>query len=640
MLKFSAFATLALSLMALPAHGQATVSGAATVVSGGELMTLSGQLTLPNGFQFDGPTVISAYSDPNTPTFPNPLIPTSLRVLNIEPGFVSPVPPTTPAAIAAQQLSVLDANTQLADVISLIRASSDLDDTVSVASASGSVTYSNGTFIQTITEELTLQAGYFAGPLIVEQSPGTLGTPNANTYPISVAPEATGLISSLVISPGYVPPDFGAVAATPNTLNAAVAAKLREATDLDTQVSILRASQYLLNNVGTNQSSATATTTITSITGTTTGFTQSFSGQILLPNNLYFLGPDVETYTINPVTGETGPGGLGVCSPGQGCLFVAPIFSDFSAFSDGIPSVEQLAFDAGPVAVINPALNLNAEAAVLLAATNTVTALSDVVSLIRAGSGADGPAANSIQGGVSGSATITTPDGGVQSVSASVALPPGLYFNHEQDGACRNPSPSGSACLAVIPTIVQGTVNNFELDSVAVNQLDLFPGLPLPGDPLGGAAVTVYDFNAQVALKVYEATDAGDLSNLVSLIRAGSGGATATNQAQAVASGAVSTVFTTGAVQSVSGEISLPLSQFFDGSSACNTGTSQCLRVTPAYPANDGTIASLTIDAGPGNTTIPLWTFGAATAYAINQQTTLSDVVSVIRAAAGSQGLE
>jgi hypothetical protein len=636
MLKFSALATFALGLMALPAHGQATVSGAATVVSGGELMTLSGQITLPDGFVFDGPTVISAYNDPNAPTLPNPLVPTTLKVLNIEPGFVSPVAPSTPAAIAAQQLSVLDANTQLADVISLIRASSDLDDTVTAASASGSVTYSNGTFVQTITGELTLQAGYFAGPLIVEQSPGTAGTPNATTYPISVAPEAAGLISSLVISPGYLPPEFGAVEASPNTLNAAVAAKLRQATDLDTQVSILRAGQYLLKNTGTNQSSATATTTITSIAGTTTGFSQSFSGQILLPNNLYFLGPDVETYTINPLT----PAGLGVCAPGQGCLFVAPIFSSFSNFSDGIPSLEQLVFDAGPVAVITPALNLNAEAAVLLAATDTVTALSDVVSLIRAGTSAEGPAANSIQGGVSGAVTIITPEGGVQSVSASVTLPPGLYFNHELDGSCRNPSPTGSACLAVIPNILQNTGSNFELDSVAVDQLSLFPGLVLPGDPLGGAAVTVYDFNAQVALKVYQATDAGDLSNLVSLIRAGSGGSSSSGQPQAVASGAVSTVFTTGAVQSVSGEISLPPGQFFDGSSGCNTGTSQCVQVTPFYPVSDGTIASLTIDAGPGNTTVPLWTFNSGVAYAITSQTTVSDVVSVIRAAAGAQGLE
>lgn len=55
---------------------------------------------------------------------------------------------------------------------------------------------------------------------------------------------------------------------------------------------------------------------------------------------------------------------------------------------------------------------------------------------------------------------------------------------------------------------------------------------------------------------------------------------------------------------------------------------------------------SLTVDPGSAFTTTPvaLWTFNAATAYAITKQAAIPNntagVVSVIRAAAGAQGLE
>lgn len=232
---------------------------------------------------------------------------------------------------------------------------------------------------------------------------------------------------------------------------------------------------------------------------------------------------------------------------------------------------------------------------------------------IRAGTGPSGPSGSSLQASVSGSATIVTPEGAVQSVSGEVSLPAGLYFNHELDslepgyqyGGCLN---APGSCVVVNPNISQDPLDptNYELDSMAIEQLNLLPGSPLPGSaatsPVAVAGIEPQDFNAQAALKVYNAiadidAGTGTLSDLVSLIRAGYGSTSSTpSGGQAIASGAISTVFTNGATQTVSGEISLPSGQYFAGSTGgCATGfASNCFATTPAYTAaNDGTILSL-----------------------------------------------
>lgn len=219
---------------AQPLLAQSTVSGAAVISNGSEFMVLSGQMSLPDGFTYGGPTFIVPYAnglfDP-----PDILFPTTLRGLAIAPTSIDPIPTallTSPNAIAAREIadpSRTIAN-DLSDIVSLIRTSVNIPDTVNQASASGSVSYSDGTYIQTITGEVTLQNGYFDGPLFVEQSQGDFlaGQPNSPFYPIS--PNASGLISSLVVSPGSALNSWSAIETAPNTINAAVAARLREAT--------------------------------------------------------------------------------------------------------------------------------------------------------------------------------------------------------------------------------------------------------------------------------------------------------------------------------------------------------------------------------------------------------------------------
>jgi hypothetical protein len=642
MLRPNFLTTVALSLLALTsvgirsAQGQATATGIAVVSSGSEFMVISGETSVPTGFNFagfggvPGAINITPFLNPNPPTSaPDPLVPRSLRVLSIDPGLVVPIPNATPAATVAQQILSLDVNTQLSDIVTLIRSSKGLDDTVTQANALGTVTYSNGTFLQSITGEVILQAGYFLGPLTIEQYEGLPGQPNTANYPIG-----NGLISSINISPG--PADFSGVQATPNTVSAAAAIKLAEANgNISAQTSILRAGPHLFDSVGNNQSVATGTTSIVDIA---TGFSQSFSGEMALPNNLYFFGSDTGTYTEDPFNPP-----FGLCAPGSSCLFVAAIAD--STFSGGVPQLQQLIVDPGPVAVINPPLNFNAQAAETLANLDTVAALDEVVSFIRAGTTDSGPLSTNLQGRITGSATIAItrpaplPPEQSQSVSGEVRLPPGLYFNRPAvDASCRN---APGSCFAIAPDITQATAGNFQLDSIAINSLDLLPGVTQPDSPvLGPGSPTVYDFSAQVALKVYEATAAGNLSNLVSLIRAGAS-PSPTSPAQAIASGSATTSFANGAVQTVSGEVSLPTGQFFTGSTACNTATTSCFRIDPTYTiAADGTLASLTVDPGPGNTTIEQWTFEGSKAYAISQQTGVSDTVSVIRAAVGAGGLE
>jgi hypothetical protein len=421
----------------------------------------------------------------------------------------------------------------------------------------------------------------------------------------------------------------------PATINAAAALKLSEATTLSEQVSILRAGKDLLNNASASQSTVTANTTLTyvGVDPDLVGFSQSVSGEVSLPKGLYYFGAVAES--------RPSPG---ICASGSGCLFVASVVS--SNLDVGVPRLDQLIVDPGVASLIPAPYDFNTQAATTLLA---LTTLPDIVSFVRAGSNADGPSGTALQARASGSVIITTPNGSTQSVSGEISLPSGLYFERSApDANCKN---GAGGCLAVIPDVQLGTNNGgitTTTDLAYINQLTLDPGPVKPGDPLALSGLVPRNFNAQAASQLYLAVDSGSLSDVVSIIRAGKGsdGLSSSSESVARASGGATISLPNGSVYSVTGELSLPAGQFFNGSAGCVSGGG-CLTITPALANRyDGTnlnlvtIQSLVVDPGLANTINKLWTFDGAAAYALTQQTTLSDQISVIRAGAGSNGLE
>jgi hypothetical protein len=420
----------------------------------------------------------------------------------------------------------------------------------------------------------------------------------------------------------------------PATINAAAALKLSQANDLSEQVSILRAGKDLLNDSKVSQSTVTGNTTLTYV-GTDpnlVGFSQSVSGEVSLPKGLYYFGAVAESRVP------------GTCVSSSGCLFVASVVS--SNVVVGVPRLNQLIVDPGPVGLIPAPYDFNTQAATTLL---SITTLPDIVSFIRAGSGTNGPSGTALQARASGSAIITTPNGSTQSVSGEISLPAGLYFERNApDANCKN---SGGGCLAVIPDVLLGTNTGgitTTTDLAYINQLTLDPGPVQPGDPLALNELPPRNFNAQAASQLYQAVATGSLSDVVSIIRAGTGadGLSGSSKSVARASGGVTITLPNGSVESVTGEQSLPAGQFFNGSAGCVSGGG-CLTITPALANRyDGTnlnlvtIQSLVVDPGLANTTNKLWTFDAAAAYALIKQKPLSDQISVIRAGTENNGLE
>ncbi|MEB3312251.1 MAG: hypothetical protein VKJ02_18650 [Snowella sp.] len=615
-----------------PVHAQATATGSLSFYqpSTNTLYTIGGEISTPTGLSFSGPTTITpgAIDSFPDPTNPDPAlaavaVPNSLT---IDPGFVQLDPLLPLNAQIAALLSGLILPIDLSQIVSIIRASSNVVDTYSPARAAGSVTYSNGEYLQTISGEMSLAAGYFPGPLYIEPSFGNIATgdPNSGAYPRNL-----GLISSFIISGGI--PLFDN---PPATINAAAALKLSEATTLSEQVSILRAGSDLLNSSSVNQSTITANTTLTYVGNdpNLVGFSQSVSGEVALPKGLYYFGPVAESRVP------------GTCDVGSSCLFIASIVDN--NLDVGVPRLDQLIVDPGVSSLLPIPYDLNAQAAITLL---SLTNLSDIVSFIRAGSTANGPSGTTLQARASGSAIITTPNGSTQSVSGEISLPSGLYFERPAaDANCRN---GGGGCLAVTPDVqleinVGGITSTTDLAYIAGLTLD--PGPVEPGDALAPTGLQPLNFNAQVANQLYQAATSGSVSDVVSIIRAGTGsnGLSASSEPVAKASGGVTISLPNGAVQSVTGELSLPAGQYFDGSAGCVSGGG-CLTITPTLTNRyDGTnlnlvaIQSLVVDPGLANATNRLWNFDAAAAYALTQQTTLPDQISVIRAGAGSNGLD
>jgi hypothetical protein len=505
------------------------------------------------------------------------------------------------------------------------------------ATATGAVVQFNPNtgFIQSVSGEITIPAGAFnsANPLVI--------APILNITPDPTIP----VIPNLIIDPGGI--DFSVAPTTLNAQIAEVLGNLDPVSDLSELVSILRANPDILSNGTASQAIATGQSTLIYPDGSI----QSVSGEISLPTGLYYEGVDNNVVTGLGYNGCTG-------GPPSGCLLITSVF-DIITGTATTPFIRELIVDPGPSNIVGINYDLNATAAQKL---TSATDLSDIVSIIRAVSGANGPFSTQVQARAMGMVMIATPDGTTQSVSGEVTLPAGLYFDDNLSQGVYCP---GRSCLTVLPDI-QWT-NPIDSNSAFIRQLTINPGFVNPGDPnspTGLFSPSSFDVNAAVALKIYEyvlqdTLTNDQLSNIVSVIRAGAGsdGLSPLNRPIARANGSATIVLPNGATQSVSGELSLPNSLFFTGadpttiqeplaSVGCSAGQA-CFVLTPLIveqtPGDPNTriISSLTVDPGAGNdpTLIKGWDFDAAAAYALSQANELQEQVSIIRAGAGN-GLE
>ncbi|BAQ66535.1 hypothetical protein GM3709_3300 [Geminocystis sp. NIES-3709] len=516
------------------------------------------------------------------------------------------------------------------------------------ATATGAIVEFNPVtgYTQSVSGEITLPTGAFNGPLNI--------TPVVSGSASPLDP----IIPFLIINPGGI--DFSI---PPTTLNAQAAEILLNAFDLSDIVSILRANTNFLSNGTANQAIATGQTTLLYPDGST----QSVSGEISLPTGLYYEGAS------SPQDG----GGNDIdptCGIGSGCLVIGTVFDeaqDVLANPTGVPRIKELIIDPGVPNIAGSGYDFNAAAAFKLTAI-PLADLSDIVSVIRAGSGINGPFSTQLQARAMGMVMVGTPDGTTLSVSGEITLPAGLYFDGTlfdiPGGGVANVDNDycpGSSCLAVLPDIRWR--DSLDSNSAFINQLTINPGFVSPGDPAnltGLFSPSSFDFNAAVAGKLYEYIEQDQLTqdqlaNIVSVIRAGAGsrGLSPENRPIARASGSATIVLPNGSTQSVSAELSLPTSLYFlgadpaniqdtDASTGCTNGTA-CFLLTPSFepidPLNPNlvTISQLSIDPGSPNdpSTIRGWDFDAAAADALTKATTLEAQVSIIRAGAGS-GLE
>lgn len=541
------------------------------------------------------------------------------------------------------------------------------------ATATGSVVIFNPTtgYTQSVSGQITLPAGAFVGPLTVTPTLTNSIDPNTSLPNPIIAP-----ITDLTINPTLI--DFSI---PPVSLNAQTAQLLESTGNLSDQVSIIRANSNLMSNGSSSQAIATGQTTLTYPDGSV----QSVSGEISLPNGLYFIG------ALSPTDAN--------CGPNSGCLVIYTIDPDrrndpsnpnlleFGRIPQNltVPRLETLVIDPGSAELVRPNYDLNAAAAQVLSALDPTTQLSDIVSIIRAGIGSNGPYSSQVQARAMGMAMIATPNGTTQAVSGEITLPAGLYFGDPQS---LNAYCKGSGCLTVLPDIQwygndsdpfwnPNAQPNLSLtptsNQAIIRQLTLNPGFVLPGDPTSiipnSLATSSLDFNAAVAEVLYEYIDQNtltddQLSNIVSVIRAGAGsnGLSPQNRPVARASGSVTISLPNGATQSVSAELSLPNSLYYQGANPLNifnlnassncTGGSACFAITPDFGGslystlqlsdpNLVIISSLVIDAGSPNdpSIFRSWDFDAAAADALIKANALQEQVSIIRAGAGS-GLE
>ena len=339
----------------------------------------------------------------------------------------------------------------------------------------------------------------------------------------------------------------------------------------------------------------TASATGTVVIATPNGSMQTVSGQISLPAGMHYSGPLV----ITPTTG-TVPGTFP---------------------SDDTVRIENLTIDPG-IAQLNTPLDFNAAAAAVLYSAND---LSDIVSLIRAGSGPNGPSSTQNQATATGSVTIKVPNGSTQSVSGEVSLSPGMYY---------------FGPLQVQPEILWQDPITPDPNTAFIETLTVNPGFVIQDAFLGFGPI---DFNAAAAFWLYQFSLFNDLSGVVSIIRAGAGedgiGASP-NRGQARATGSVVITTPNLATQSVSGEITLPPGMFYDRFFA-----DAVLVIDPTFSGTPGTngflVDSLSIDPGFANDNFgQAWDFNAAAAFSLSSAGNLSDQVSIIRAGAGDNGLE
>ncbi|MGI0480025.1 hypothetical protein ACN4EE_04465 [Geminocystis sp. CENA526] len=490
-------------------------------------------------------------------------------------------------------------------------------------------------FIQTISGSVSIPTGSFNGLSVQPIRADLLPFP---TPPSTIAPGPSNSNINgeptfvLLLNPGGINP----VSPTPITLNQQAAELLSNASNISEIVSIIRANSNFLRNPSTQQAVATGSTMLLS----PDGLIQTASAEISLPMGLLFLG-----FNDNENTGG--------CDSVSGCLMVKPFvdnFTDPNTFIERI-MIQELRIDPGPVGLANEPFDLATTAASVL---NGQTNLSNIVSIIRAVSDANGVASPQLQARAMGAITVQNTDGTTISVSGEIALPAGLYFATADPNEPNVILPfncvqaGGLGCMSIIPEYALLDVGGE--DFVNVTLLTINPGEVKPGDPtlpLTGF-IPEKDLNATAAFKIYEnAGDITQLSDLVSIIRAGAGanGLTPANRPTARASGSATIVLPNGATQSVNAEMSLSNSLYFEGSSTadpfgvgyCNS--SACLVIDPSInidtnDVNQSRIDELVIDPGQVSAE-PGWNFDAAAGYALSVAVTLSEQVSIIRAGGG-----
>ncbi|BAQ59913.1 hypothetical protein GM3708_319 [Geminocystis sp. NIES-3708] len=510
------------------------------------------------------------------------------------------------------------------------------------ATATGSVFIFNPNtgYSQSVSGEITIPAGSFNGLEVTPNFRTSLVGDN-NFFPTN---PLQAPITDLLINPQGI--NF-TLAPSLNAETAALLSGLSVNGNLPEIISILRANPDLLRDGSQNQAIATGQTTLIAPDGSV----QSVSGEIALPNGLFYQGWED---LVNGPCGPSATGCLIIYSVDPNSLVnpLAPNYRQFGTIPQdpNTPRIEQLIINPGPVSLFSNNGNnydLNAAAAQILSAV-PINELSNVVSIIRAASGSSGPFSSRVQGRAMGVTMISTPSGTTQSVSGEINLPVGLYFDDPEGLSTNCP---GNACLTVLPDI-QWYGNS--ADTAYIQQLVVDPGFVQPGDPNNvtfALRSSSFDFNAAAADILYQYIDNGSLSDVVSVIRAGAGadGLTPKNRPVARASGTVTLTLPNGAVQSVTAELSLPNSLYYTGANSCG---SACLVVTPTLDTaaaslnNDPNLLSVTsllIDPGTANdpTLIRGWDFDAAAANALNQAGDLQAQVSIIRAGAGaSNGLE
>lgn len=484
-------------------------------------------------------------------------------------------------------------------------------------------------FIQTISGSISIPTGSFIGPTTILPLINISGS-NINGNPTF----------DLLINPGGI----NLSTPIPVTLNQAAAQQLNLAANISDRVSIIRANANFLQNPSTDQAIASGATTLSS----PNGLIQTASAEVSLPIGLLFLGFDDGSNT-------------GSCNGVSGCIKITPFIDNFTMGDPSTPPViKELTIDPGPVGLVGGApFDLATTAASLIEGE---TNLSNIVSLIRAVSDANGVASPQIQARAMGAITVQNSDGTTISVSGEIALPAGLYFatGDPLNGAILPidcVQSGGLGCMSVIPEYELLNVGG--LDFVNVDHLTVNPGQVQPGDPsslpLTGLNPASTDLNASAAFKVYErAGDITKLSDLVSVIRAGAGanGLTPGDRPTARASGSATIVLPNGATQSMNGEMNLSNSLYFQGGTAPSGSTvdslgycttSSCLVVNPdiaidTINVNNSVMNELVVDPGVASVNAG-WNFDAAAGYALTVAGTLEEQVSIIRAGAGN-GLE